>query len=221
MLRLASEHREAGLHVVLEIVARGEHPADEAAARIVIGGRIQEFEPLPDEEAEAYRRRVEPLTTDAGRLEAHRRQFESFVDRVADAIRAAMPEARVQIRNAEAQVKKPSRKREVPAPPTSPTYDPYGHYYPSPLDSLLSMMMWSSLFSMAFRPDVVVVDHHGDAIGSAHDIDQAAGQDHDGFVADTSGEEQHGDFGNAESDYDGGGDFDGGDFGGDFGGGDF
>jgi len=220
MLRLASEHREAGLHLVLEILARSEHPVDEAAARIVIGGRIQEFEPLPGEEAETYRRRVEPLTTDASRLEAHRRQFESFVDRVADAMRAAMPEARVQIRSAEAQVKKPSRKREEPAPPTSPTYDPYGHYYPSPLDSLLSMMMWSSLFSMAFRPDVVVVDHHGDAIGTAHDIDHAAGQDVDGALgADMPDEAHHGDFGDGESGYDAGGDFDGGDFGGgDFGG---
>ena len=174
LLRLAVEHQEAGLHLVIELIARSEHPADEAAAHVVIGGRIQEFEPRAGEEAEAYRNRVEPLTRDAPRLEAHRRQFESFVSRVEEALRAALPEARVQVRSAEAQVKKPSRQPEQPAEPTSPNYDPYRHYYPSPFDSLLSMMMWTSLFSMMWRPDIAVVDNHGDHVGDAQSINQDA-----------------------------------------------
>ena len=213
LLRLAVEHKEAGLHLVMEIVARSEHPAGEAAARVVVGGRIEDFEPRPGEDAESYRSRVEPLTRDSGRIEAHRRQFESFVERVAEAIRGAMPEARVHVRAAEAQVKKPSRKPERPAPPTSPNYDPYGHYYPSPLDSVLSFVMWSSLLNMAFRPDVVVVNDHGDHIGQAQDISHAA---------DTAGYDDAGGYDEAGADADAGGDFGGGDFGGgDFGGGDF
>jgi hypothetical protein len=209
LLRLAVEHEEAGLHLVIELVARSEHPADEAAARVVVGGRIQEFEPRADESAESYRARVEPLTRDGARLEAHRRQFESFVARLEEALRAALPEARVQVRSAEAQVKKPSEQPERPAPPTSPNYDPYDNYYPSPFGSLLSIMMWSSLFSMAFRPDVVVVNEHGDRIGDAQSVDNAGDASH--AAGDPGGGEGGGDFG-AD-------DFGGGDFGGDFGGG--
>lgn len=212
LLRLAAEHQEAGLHMVIEIVARAEHPIDEPAARVIVGGRIRDFEPRPGEEAEAYRVRVEPLIGDRTRLEAARLQFESFVARLADALRAAMPEARVQVAAAEAQVQKPSRRPARPAPPTSPNYDPYGHYYHSPLDGILSVLMWSSIFHMAMGPNVVVVDHHGDHVGTADEV-QAAG--------DTSVDDGGGDAGDAgdAGDFDGG-DFDGGDFG-DFGGGDF
>jgi hypothetical protein len=223
LLRLAVEHQEAGLHLVIELIARSEHPADEAGARVVIGGRIQAFEPLQGEDAEAYRSRVEPLTRDATRIEAHRRQFESFVARVEEALRAAMPEARVQVRSAEAQVKKPSRQPERPAEPTSPNYDPYHHYYPSPFDSLLSVMMWSSLFSMMWRPDVAIIGDSGNHIGNAQSIDQdanAALNDSDVGAGDQAADA---DFGGADFGGDfGGGDFGGGDFGGGgFGGGDF
>jgi hypothetical protein len=217
LLRLAVEHQEAGLHLVLELIARSEHPADEAAARVVIGGRIQEFEPRAGEDAEAYRARVEPLTRDATRLEAHRRQFESFVSRVEEALRAALPEARIQVRSAEAQVKKPSRQPEQAAEPTSLNYDPYRQYYPSPFDSLLSVMMWSSLFSMMWRPDIAVIGNHGDHLGDAQSIDRdanAALDDPGGGDVDPGADA---DFGSSDF----GGDFGGGDFGGDFGGGDF
>jgi hypothetical protein len=204
LLRLAVEHREAGLHMVLEVIARTEHAGEEPAARIAVSGRIGDFEPRRGEDADAYRARVEPLTRDAALLEVSRRQFESFVDRVADAMRASMPEARVEVRSAEAQVTRPEDRprRAEPTPPTDPRYDPYDRYYPSPFDSMLSVLMWTSLLSFAMPPHVVVVNQQGDALGSGQDaaaIDQAGDSGGDG-----------GDGG------DGGGDG-GGDFGGDFG----
>ena len=93
LLRLAVEHVEAGLHLVIEVQARGEHPVDEPAVRVVIGGRVQAFEPRRDESADAYRARIEPLTKDRATIEVARLQFDSFVVRVRDAIAAAMPEA--------------------------------------------------------------------------------------------------------------------------------
>ena len=215
LLRLAVEHREAGLHLILEVIARTEHADDEPAARIVVSGRISDFEPRKGEDADAYRERVQPLTTDASLIEVSRRQFESFVDRVADAMRAAMPEARVEVRKAEAQVTRPSDRpsRQQAPQPTDPRYDPYDRYYPSPFDSMLSIMMWTSLLSFAMPPHVMVVNQQGDALGSGQDaaaIDQAG--DHGGG---DPGGDSGGDGGG-----DGGGDdggFDGGDFGGDFG----
>lgn len=203
LLRLAVEHQEAGLHFVLEVVAQGEHAVDEPAARIIVSGRIRDFEPRPGEDAGAYRARVEPLTRDPKTVELAARQFESFVARVADAMRAAMPEARVEVQSAEAQVEQPSRraprKRREELPPTDPRYDPYAAYYGHPLDGMLSVLMWTSLLSWAMPPHVTVVNQQGDAIGTAADAQH-------GNVA---GDDGGGD-GGADGDADGG---DGGDFG--------
>jgi hypothetical protein len=216
---------------VIEIIARTEHLLDEPAARVVVAGRVRDFEPRKGEDAEAYRRRVEPLTKDATIYEAHRRQFDSFVSRVADAMRASMPEARLDIREAEAQVKRPSRRPSAPPPPPTDTrYDPYDVYYPNPFSTMLSVMMWSSIFSMAMPPHVIVVNDHGDHLGAPTDphIQETAadpmsaddgmshaddtGNDQD-MSTDADGGDMGGDFGDGDF---GGGDFGGGDFGGDW-----
>jgi hypothetical protein len=222
VLRLAVEHEEAGLHLVIELQARTEHPGSEPAMRAVISGRLRELEPGPGEDAEAYRRRVEPLTRDPARIAAHKEQFESFVARVRDALRVAMPEAQAEILAAQARVERPSKRAAKPAAPTSPNYDPYQQYYPHPLDGMLSVMMWTSIFSMAMRPDVVVVNEQGDPIGNAQD-DAGAGdfggdQFDDGGAGGGDGADG-GDGGDFGGDHFGGDDFGGGDLGGDFGGG--
>ncbi|MCC7075126.1 MAG: hypothetical protein IT383_27685 [Deltaproteobacteria bacterium] len=217
LLRLAAEHEEAGLHLVLEIVALTEHPADTAAARVVISGRVKAYEPKTGESAEAYRARVEPLVKDATALEAHRRQFGAFVSRVADALRASMPEARVEQRDADARITKPSRseRKAAPVAPTDRRYDPFDRYYPNPYDSMFSMLLWSSVFSMAMRPDVVVVNHDGTPLGTADEVSPEVAAD----PLDASDTSELGDAGGADDmSVDGGGDYDGGDFGGgDFG----
>jgi len=176
LLRLAVEHEEAGLHLVMEVVARGEHPDNETAARIAVSGRIRELEPRPGEAAEAYRARVEPLTRQPTMFEAHRMQFESFVTRLADAMRGALAEAEILVRTAQAQIEQPPSRgrrdgRPVRAPtPTDPRYDPYLAYYPSPMDTMLSMMMWGSIMSWGMTPSYIVVDHHGDTMGTTDEL---------------------------------------------------
>ena len=216
VLRLAVEHAEAGLHLVIELQARTEYPKDEPSMRAVVSGRIQELEPKSGEDADTYRRRVEPLTRDPALIEVHRRQFEDFVSRVRDALQAGLPEAQAEISAAQARVEKPSKRPSKKEPsPTSPGYDPYHYYYPHPLDSMLSMMMWTSIFSMAMRPDVVVVNESGDELGHAGDagMDSADDGGADGDFGDGDGDigADDGDFG---GDHFGGDDFGGGDFGG-------
>jgi predicted RNA binding protein with dsRBD fold (UPF0201 family) len=176
LLRLASEHEEAGLHYVIEVVARGTHPESEAAGKIVVSGRIRDFEPRRGEDAEAYRRRVEPLTTQASLYEAHRRQFDSFVARVAEAVRVTLPEARVEVRSADAMIVRPStrpapRRRAEDDSPTSPRYDPHEMYYPNPYGGLLGALMWTSIFSMAMPPPITVINQQGDPVGTTQDVD--------------------------------------------------
>jgi hypothetical protein len=213
LLRLAIEHEEVGLHHVIEIVARAEHPADEPAARVLLSARIKDFEPRPGEAAEAYRARVESLTGAPARVETSRQLFDSFVHRVAEALRAAMPEARVELRRAEAVVQKPSTREPArpaqPLPPTDPRYDPHDIYYPNPMYGLVSAMMWGSLFSAAMSPGIIVVDDLGREVGALEDVDPQTGEAADGG-------DLEGDAGDADAGDFGGGDDLGGDFDGDF-----
>jgi hypothetical protein len=197
LLRLAGEHEEAGLHLVIEIIARSEHSREEPAARVIVAGRVRDFEPRPGETAEQYGSRIGPVAGSPGRLEAHQRQFESFVARLGHAFQAAMPEAKVEVLEAEARIEKPARTDRPPAPPTSRRYDPYAYHYGGPLDAMASMLLWSTVFSMGHHhPGIHVETEHGGG-----DSDMSDGDGGDGGM-------DGGDGGGMD-----GGDFD---FGGDF-----
>jgi len=233
-LRLAVEHEEAGLHLLVETRAFTEHKAGEPSAYVSIGGRIQELEPKRGETGEEYRARVAPLTEDRSRLEAAKLQFESLVGRVEGALVAAMPEATVSQKRADAVVVRPSDKeREPTRSPMSPAYDPYGYYYPSPMGMMLDVMMISSFMHMMHPPMIHVMHPSGAPIGTAEEVSHnadlvspdavdpgdadAGGADLDAGDVDGGGADVDG------GDVDGGGDYGGGDDlgGGDFGGGDF
>jgi hypothetical protein len=173
-LRLAVEHREAGLHLVAEIQARTEHPKEAPAIRIVVSGRAEALTPKKGEDAETYRKRAEPIAGDAKALEMYRVHFESFVERLKEAIAAAMPTARiVEIERAEARIVRPDRAGKQPEQAQhydSVYYDPYVAYYPSPLGIVAEAFMWSALFSMAMPPHFVVVDHVGHVQGFTDDV---------------------------------------------------
>jgi hypothetical protein len=229
-LKLALEHEEAGLHLLVETRAFTEHRAGEPSAYVSVGARIQELEPQQGESAEDYRSRVAPLVADTSRFETARVQFEAFMARLEGALRAAMPEAAIEQKRADAVVVRPSDKPtpEAQTSPSSPAYDPYARYYPSPMGTLLDVMLISSFMHMMHPPMIHVVHPSGAPIGTAEDVarnpelaaadavdpgDPAGGGDGDGFSA---GEDYAGDSGGGDFDG-GGGDFDGG--GGDFGGG--
>lgn len=157
LLRLAVEHAEAGLHLVLEVQAQTEHPEHEPAIRVVVSGRIEAFEPRVGEDADAYRARVEPLARDLRIVELARLSFDSFVARTRDAIARAMPEGRASITASEARVVVPDqpRGRRAEPQPTDRNYDPHDAYYPSPMLGMMSMAMLGSFMMM---PGVQTVD---------------------------------------------------------------
>jgi hypothetical protein len=233
-LRFAAEHDEAGLHLVIETRARTEHLAIEPAAIVSVGGRLRALEPQPGESAEIYRQRVEPFTKDTVALEAARMQFESFMNRLEDALRTAMPEARVEQVRSEARLVKPTRRTpaaRVPREPTHPGYDPHALYYPNPMGMMLDAMIISSVMHMMMpSPFIHVVNPAGAALGTAqqvaaepdrleHDPGESqagsgeAGQTgENGYGPDDDGGGDHDDGGGIDSGDAGG--FDGGDFGG-------
>jgi hypothetical protein len=230
LLRLSVEHEEAGLHIVIEVQGKTEHAATDPAVRVILSGRAKDLEPRKGEDAETYRARVEPIAKDTARFEVMRLQFESFVERVRDAIAASMPDTRVQVVTSEVRVQRPpkegARRREPEEQdPRSRHYDPYMAYYPSPFDSMLSIMLWSSIFSMGMghHPHYTIVNEHNEPHGHTDDpgaehADPDAGSagvdaDGDGYVdGDAGGGADDGGGGWGDWGGDGGGDF--GDFGG-------
>lgn len=175
-LRLTVEHREAGVHFVIEIAGRGEHVRDEATVKVIVSGRITEFEPRPGEDAETFRKRVEPHLSTPAFSEAHRLQFDAFVERVRDGLRDAMPEVRVSAPEANAMVERPARAGRParggarPTDPDDPRYDPYDQHYPNPMHDLATMLFWSSMLSWAWHPHYVIVDQSGAPVGSTEDL---------------------------------------------------
>lgn len=158
LLRLAVEHVEAGLHIVLEVQAQAEHRKHEPAVRVVLSGRVQAFEPRVGEDADAYRARVEPLARDLRIVELAQLSFDSFVARTRDAIARAMPEARASVTASDARVVVPDqsgRDRRAEPRPTDRNYDPHDAYYPSPMLGMMSMAMLGSFMMM---PGVQTVD---------------------------------------------------------------
>lgn len=171
-LRLALEHEEAGLHLLVETRATTEHAKDEPSVYVSIGGRVKDLEPRPGEDAEAYRARVEPLVKDSTLLDTSRHLFESFVERLEAALRATIPEAVIEQQRAEALVVRPSADApaEAVSSPGSPAYDPYQVYYPSPMGLMLDMLLISSFMHMMHPPMIMVVHPSGVPIGSAADV---------------------------------------------------
>ena len=241
-LRLAIEHREAGLHHVIEVQARSVHPRDAAAVRVIVSGRIEALTPKPGEDAETYQKRAQPVATDPNALELYRLQFSAFVDRVRDALAEAMPTGRVEVEVAEPRIVRPSKEPGPgePARPDQRGYDPYDAYYPSPLGMVGEMFLWSAMFSMMMPPHYAVIDHHHHTQGFADDPGIQSGPTEnaatdtatndswwggDSAEADTPADGADGGgswWGGDEGSAGDSGDFGGGDLGGgDFGGGDF
>ncbi len=202
VLRLAVEHVDAGVHHVIEVQARTDHGEGEPAVRIIISGRIGAFEARPGEDAAAYKARVEPLLADRSTIELARVAFESIVSRVRDAVAGEMPDAHVELLQADLRVQQPSAGTRSPrkARPDDAHYDPHDAYYPSPMAGVLGVMAWSSL-AMMMIPNVTTVDAGNQPI-DADNQPADAGTDDPG-PADAGAEPEGGDgagdwFGDAE-----------------------
>jgi hypothetical protein len=96
-LRLAVEHEEAGLRLVVEVTVATEHPRGAASARVCVLGEIVELAPKPGERAEDYRERVHPLIAEPSRRLTLRMQFGSFVSRLESALERHFAEARLAV----------------------------------------------------------------------------------------------------------------------------
>jgi hypothetical protein len=164
-LRLTVEHREAGIHYVIELQARPEYPKGEAPIRVIVSGRMVAFTPLAGESAEAYRARVEPLVQDAVALQIAQVSFESFVARIRDAIGRSSPDARASVVTPEPTITGRSQSRGRTRRPDDAQYDPHEAHYPNPMFGMLGMGMLGMAMMPAFADDPAALE--GDDAGGS------------------------------------------------------
>src|SRR4029078_6488200 len=169
---------------------------------------MRDLEPRTGEDADAYRARVEPLAKDAGLLETARLQFQSFVRGLEARLPAALPDATVEEKRADAVVVRPTTQPTAPAQdPRSPVYDPYAIYYPSPMSTVLDIMLLSSFMNMMMPPPAIMVVHPSgvpiggaDTIASHPEAVEASAVDPGAHDGDTGGDSDSGDHDGGDQD---------------------
>jgi hypothetical protein len=195
---LTVEHREGGLHFVLELCARGEHKTDESTVEVRVSARVADLEPRPGEGSKAYRERVAVVASSPAFTEGHRLQFESWVGKLRGAVASAMPDVEVSDASVQALVERPETRPAGDAPKRGePGYDPYRVHRPNPLEDVMTVAFWGAMAGWAWHPSYAVVDASGAVVGTtdtmvhvaakpAHvgDEPQAAWEDEDSFSAD-------------------------------------
>jgi hypothetical protein len=130
-LRLSVEHAEAGLRMVLDATVTSEHGREAPSANIVVLGQPADLDPRPDESAEAYRARIEPMVTDATLAKTLRLQFGAFVARIEEALERTFTETRVEVTSEVLEADSMARE-EATVPSSAPGSTPASSSAPSP-----------------------------------------------------------------------------------------
>jgi hypothetical protein len=172
-MHLALEHRERGLHTIIDINIQGHVMRGEAEMEIILSSRLEHLRIAAGETAAAYAARIRAFGQAPEAAEEYRQRLETLQERLAAALRAALPGAVIhptpaQIRLTWPEVRQIGRFRRlrfgadvrtsgyrpVPTRQQRGVYsDPYYHYYYDPyydltnwllLDTLLHQHTWPS-----------------------------------------------------------------------------
>jgi hypothetical protein len=172
-MHLALEHRERGLHTIIDIKIQGHVMRSEAEMEILLSSRLEHLRITAGETAAAYAARIRAFGQAPEAAEEYRQMLETLQERLAAALRAALPGAVIhptpaQIRLTWPEVRQIGRFRRlrfgadartsgyrpVPMRQQRGVYsDPYYHYYYDPyydltnwllLDTLLRQRTWPS-----------------------------------------------------------------------------
>jgi len=196
---LTVEHRDGGLHFVLELSARGEHTTDESTVDVWVSARVADLEPRSGEATKAYRDRVLVLAASPAFSEGHRLQYESFVAKIRASLASALPDAKVSAVAGQALVERPEKRGARVLPKRGePGYDPYRVHRPNPLEDVMTAAFWGAMLGWAWHPSYAVVDASGAVVGSTDglavtssaeggDSPEAPWEDEDSFSAEVPG----------------------------------
>lgn len=166
-LRAVFEHATGGLHALIEVTVKMQHPADAPAATIAIGARADELRPQEGETMEAARERIGKRLADAALVPTYKNLLADFCSRLQQGLATSFPRGRVEMDQPELAVVRPSAAeiqdaaqdrdqrraslRSSPAYPRGgyygPYYDPWGTYYRDPMDTFVNLMILDAMIS--------------------------------------------------------------------------
>jgi len=206
-MHLVMSHREAGLHVLIDVRIRNRVMLGEEEMRVELSGRVEELRIRAGESAADYRARIDAFVADGTRVETDRVALDQLTRRIAARLERTLVGARATAEPATLQIVAPGKQQlarfrnlpfgsEVEGPHyrAVPTYqragvyaDPFYYYYYDPYYDLMNWMVLDSmLHTHAWHsPMVHVVDPGGAMLGTGDNIDLAtadwAGRDTVGF----------------------------------------
>jgi hypothetical protein len=202
-MHLVLSHREAGLHVLVDVRIHNRVLLGEEQMGVVLSARVEELRVQPGESAADYRARIDAFMADTARTNTDRLALDGLTRRIADKLGRALVGARTTAHPAIVQIIRPDAPQlarfrrlpfggEVEAPRyrAVPTYqragayaDPFYYYYYDPYYDFMNWAMLDSMMHNAYwqSPAVLVVNPAGDALGTGDHLatvtDRWAGRD--------------------------------------------
>lgn len=168
-LALTVEHRDAGLHTVIGLTARGDSASDTSRIEVVASARIADLAPLPGDDPSSHLARAQALMASPAVPEAYRLRFERFAESMRDALASALADVEVSRLEVESRLVKPrpldGRAKAPPAPEPSALNDPYEHHYPDRSPPEVLAATWAAALGWAWHPEYRVVYADGTLLG--------------------------------------------------------
>jgi len=187
------EHEAAGIHYVMDTKIRGHVSQGEEEVYVVVSGKIGVLNPLPQEAAAAYRKRIRDVMITPGVMACYQQQFSGAVAHILQQLQQYTGALSAGVEYVEMGVTRPSkdslrqlgrqsfRQQSVAfrgAPVTSSAagyyHDPYSYYYYNPYDAYMDIVIIDALLSQSapgLPPDTVLYNYNGHSLGQAAHVE--------------------------------------------------
>jgi len=187
-MHLVLSHKEAGLHVLVDVRIRNRVFLGDEEMQVDLSARVEELQIQTGESAEVYRKRIEAFMADPSRTDSYRVALDALTRRVSDKLRTTLVGARATAQPAVVQIIRPGasqlgrfRKlafgggverphyRPVPTYQRSGAYaDPFFYYYYDPYYDFMSWVMLDAMLHQHYwaSPAIQVVDTSGTLVGT-------------------------------------------------------
>ncbi len=193
VIHLVLEHSDGGIHYVLDTKIRGQVPVGDEEVYIVISGKIEALNPVPNETAPEFRVRIRNVINSPGFFESYRQQFQTSIENILDRLKLQTNAAGGRVEYAELGVTRPTKNTvshvagqkfgahqrsfrggAVTRGAVGYDHDPYSYYYFNPFDTLVNLLIIDALLShtaVGLPGDALIYNFDGQPLGDAAHVD--------------------------------------------------
>jgi uncharacterized membrane protein YgcG len=187
-MHLVLSHKQAGLHVLVDVRIRNRVLLGQEEMHLDLSARVDELQIQAGESADTYRKRIEAFMANPARTDGYRLALDGLTRRIADQLGLTLVGARASAQPAVVQIIRPGasqlgrfRKlafgggverphyRPVPTYQRSGAYaDPFFYYYYDPYYDFMSWVMLDAMLHHHYwaSPAIQVVDTSGTFVGT-------------------------------------------------------